>query len=145
MPAVLTACTGNPDRHTLAELQRVEPDVADVRVEDGLKQAIRGYSVFLEEAPESSLTPEAMRRLADLKVEKEYGILGDGELRELPAPAASDQVAPADRTERPRAAGVAVLTETDEEFERRAAEAYEVRPMRGDTEAELPGEQSPEV
>ena len=33
------------------------------------------------------MTPEAMRRLADLKLEKEYGILGDGKIVEVDAPA----------------------------------------------------------
>ena len=35
-----------------------------------------GYRKFLAEAPKSSFTPEAMRRLADLNLEKEYGALG---------------------------------------------------------------------
>ena len=76
--ALVGACAGNPDRHTLAELHDVEPDVTEVQVESSLDQAMLGYRKFLEEAPESTLTPEAMRRLADLKLEKEYGILGDG-------------------------------------------------------------------
>ena len=90
-PALLTACLGNPDRRTLAELPRVEPDMTEIRVDDGLDEAMRGYERFLAEAPESSLTPEAMRRLADLKLEKEYGILGasEGEGAALPAPSAA--------------------------------------------------------
>ena len=84
-PALVGACVGNPDRHTLAALRDAEPDVTEVQLESSLDQAMLGYRKFLEEAPESTLTPEAMRRLADLKLEKEYGILGDGELVELPA------------------------------------------------------------
>jgi len=68
-PALVAACAGNPDRHTLAELRHVEPDVTEVQVQNGLDQAMLGYRKFLEEAPESALTPEAMRRLADLKLE----------------------------------------------------------------------------
>ena len=34
------ACAGSPDRHTLAELRRMEPDVSEVRVENSLDQAI---------------------------------------------------------------------------------------------------------
>jgi tetratricopeptide (TPR) repeat protein len=83
---LLAACAGSSRRPTLGELHAMEADVTEVRVEDGLQQAMRGYRSFLEETPESALTPEAMRRLADLKLEKEYGILGDGELVELPAP-----------------------------------------------------------
>ncbi len=74
--ALVPACAGNPDKRTLADLHRVEPDVTEVRVEDGLDQAMLGYKKFLEQAAESALTPEAMRRLADLKLEKEYGFLG---------------------------------------------------------------------
>ena len=72
--ALALACA-NPDGRTLADLHRVEPDVTEVQVQDGFDRAMLGYEKFLEAAPESALTPEAMRRLADLKLEKEYGIL----------------------------------------------------------------------
>jgi tetratricopeptide (TPR) repeat protein len=123
-PALAAACAGNPDRHTLAELRHVEPDVTEVRVENSLDQAMAGYGMFLEEAPESALTPEAMRRLADLKLEKEYGLLGDGAPLELPAPEAGvPAAAEADSPDRPRAAGIADHSESEEEFERRASAA----------------------
>ena len=77
VPILVAACA-SPDRHTLAELRNVEPDMTEVQIEKGLDQAMIGYRNFLEQAPESSLTPEAMRRLADLKLEKEFGIFGDG-------------------------------------------------------------------
>jgi len=70
------ACTGNPDRQTLAGLRSRQPDLEEARIDHGIDQAMAGYRKFLEEAPKSSLTPEAMRRLADLKLEKEYGSLG---------------------------------------------------------------------
>ena len=79
-----SACVGNPDRQTLAMLHDVEPDMTEVRVADGLDRAMLAYRSFLKEAPESALTPEAMRRLADLKLEKEYGI-GAGRPAETPA------------------------------------------------------------
>ena len=85
-PAFLAACAGNPDKRTIAELRDVDADVTDVRVEDGLEQAMAGYKRFLAEAPESALTPEAMRRLADLKLEREYGVFGDVESAELATP-----------------------------------------------------------
>ncbi len=106
--AVLAAaCAGNPDRHTLAELQEKAPDMTEVQVEHGLDQAMLGYRKYLEEAPESSLTPEAMRRLADLKLEKEYGILGDEEIVELPAPEAATVAGSGEKARRPQAAGIA--------------------------------------
>ncbi len=135
------ACAGNPDGHTLAELRNVEPDVTEVQVENSLDQAMLGYRKFLEEAPESALTPEAMRRLADLKLEKEYGILGDGELVELPAPepTALPAEAAAGSPEHPRAVGIADHSESAEDFERRAAgeDAFS-RPAQGPA-LELPG------
>ncbi|MFK7895780.1 MAG: tetratricopeptide repeat protein [Myxococcota bacterium] len=70
------ACAGNPDKTTLASLRNQAPDLTEAPIDDGIDQAMAGYRKFLEEAPASSLTPEAMRRLADLQLEKEYGILG---------------------------------------------------------------------
>src|SRR5215510_10174310 len=67
---------------TLAQLRSVRPDVQDMRVEQGLDQAMQNYRRFLDETPETSMTPEAMRRLADLQLEKQFGIrTGDTKLR----------------------------------------------------------------
>jgi len=139
--ALLVACAGNPDRHTLAELHDVEPDVTEVQVSNSLDQAMVAYRNFLEEAPESALTPEAMRRLADLKLEKKYGILGDGEIVELPAPRATAAQADAlpGSSARPRAAGIAEHTESLQEFERRASGEAGVAPSDGGLALELPG------
>ena len=92
--SLLAACAGNPDKRTLAVLRKVEPDVSEVRLENGLDQAIDGYRKFLEEAPVSALTPEAMRRLADLELEKESGIYGEFLPGQLPTPASGGTVAP---------------------------------------------------
>src|SRR5438105_14735254 len=59
---------------TLADLRKARPDVQDVKVEQGLEQAMQNYRRFLEESPETAMTPEAMRRLADLQLEKQFGI-----------------------------------------------------------------------
>jgi TolA-binding protein len=124
---LVAACAGSPDRHTLAELHDRAPDMAEVEVEHGLDQAMVGYRKYLEEAPESSLTPEAMRRLADLKLEKEYGILGEGVI-EIPAPE-TPPVTEAERgakPKRPQAAGIADHSESEADFERRAAGAAKI-------------------
>jgi outer membrane protein assembly factor BamD (BamD/ComL family) len=145
-PLLAVACAGSPDRHTLAELRRVEPDVTEVQVESSLDRAILGYRRFLEEAPESELTPEAMRRLADLEIEKEYGILGDGEIVELPAPEAGVVPASAggEAAKRPRVAGIADHSESESDFERRAAGEAGVTPSDESAVLELPGgEQAP--
>ena len=73
---LLSGCLGNPDRQTLASLHDAQPDLTEVQIADGLDSAMSAYQRFLEDAPKSALTPEAMRRLADLKLEKEYGFLG---------------------------------------------------------------------
>ncbi len=74
----VASCASNPDKRTLADLHGVAPDVSEVHVDDGLDRAMAAYKKFLSEAPESAMTPEALRRLADLKLEKEYGYLGAG-------------------------------------------------------------------
>jgi len=147
-PLFVAACASNPDKHTLSELHGVRPDVEDVRVEDGLDRAILGYRNFLEESPESELTPEAMRRLADLKIEKEYGIIGDGKLVELPAPESGKfQAAPSGENE-PRQSVLAADggdDESDGDFELRASGELEALAGAGYGDVELPaGEQKPE-
>jgi len=72
----IAGCAGIGGEATLADLHRRTPDLTEVEVGDGLAQAMEGYRQFLEDAPESALTPEAMRRLADLALEKSYGSLG---------------------------------------------------------------------
>jgi tetratricopeptide (TPR) repeat protein len=145
IPAILAGCAENPDRHTLAELQRMEPDVADVMVEDGLDQAITGYRTFLDETPESELTPDAMRRLADLKVEKVYGIFGDGELKELPAPQSATPAGTAEggatAAGRPvTSAEAKAPTESEEAFEARATARHTFANAPEGAELVLPGD-----
>jgi len=83
---VIAACAHQADRSgTLASLHQVQPDTQEVPVNQGLDRAVQSYGDFLKQAPDSKLAPEAMRRLADLKIEKEFGIQGDGKLVELPA------------------------------------------------------------
>ncbi len=139
-PILVAACAGSPDRHTLAGLQQVEPDLSEVQVDDSLDQAMRSYRHFLAETPESTLTPEAMRRLADLKLEKEYGILGDGELLELPAPEVNDRATDADTgsSSRTRAASIAA-PESEQDFERHAAGEAEIAPSDEGFDLGLPG------
>src|SRR6266851_4900957 len=96
---LLGACAHHVDQAgTLASLHQVRADTKEVPVDQGLDQAVQSYRDFLKEAPDSKLAPEAMRRLADLKIEKEFGIQGDGKLVELPASPSGTQaksVAPA--------------------------------------------------
>src|SRR5437763_12961278 len=91
-PVFMVGCAARPIKPvgtpgTLAELRNVRPDLQEVKVGQGLDQAMQQYRRFLEEAPETAMTPEAMRRLADLQLEKQFGIrTGNARPREMAAP-----------------------------------------------------------
>src|SRR4029450_4447165 len=96
-PALIAGCAARPPKTTsgtLAELRNVRPDGQGVKREQGLEQAMQKYRRFLEEAPDNTMTPEAMRRLADLQIEKQFGIrTGDVKPREMAAPETGQEVA----------------------------------------------------
>src|SRR5690349_24769465 len=121
-PVFMAGCAARPIKPvstpgTLAELRNVSPDLQEVRVEQGLDQAMQQYRRFLEEAPETAMTPEAMRRLADLQLEKQFGIrTGNAKPREMSAPQPARVLASA-------AGGTPISSaasrESDQDFERR--------------------------
>jgi tetratricopeptide (TPR) repeat protein len=119
---VLVGChTARDDRGTISQLRHVEPDVAEVPVGNSLVSAMAGYRQFLDATPNHAMAPEAMRRLADLQIEKDYGVIGgNGGHAQLPAPSnASDEVVPVaiaahEQSEAPPA------RESDAAFEARA-------------------------
>jgi tetratricopeptide (TPR) repeat protein len=123
--AFMVGCAARPSKPlgtatgTLAELRNVRPDVQDFKVEQGLEQAMQNYRRFLEETPETTMTPEAMRRLADLQLEKQFGIhTGDTKPREMSAPQPAQALsAVPDGT--PKLSAGAGLQESDQDFERR--------------------------
>ena len=78
LPAVLNACQTISDKDTIGRLRNVQLEIKEEKIEGGLDKAMLSYQRFLEETPDSTLAPEAMRRLADLKIEKEYGTLPGG-------------------------------------------------------------------
>ena len=78
LPLVLSACQSIGDKDTIAGLRHVRIEIKEEKIEGGLDKAMLGYQRFLEETPQSDLTPEAIRRLADLKIEKEYGTFTEG-------------------------------------------------------------------
>jgi len=121
---LLGACASSPDGRTLAELKSVEPDLKDITVQDSLDRAMDSYRRFLKESPGNVKTPEAMRRLADLEIEKRYGIIGGETDRrtdsELPAPESA--AAPGEReAARVDSRAIADLSEAEKDFEARAA------------------------
>ncbi|HKW61010.1 MAG TPA: tetratricopeptide repeat protein [Candidatus Acidoferrum sp.] len=134
-PVLIAGCaarvtpTAKPAGGTLAELRNVRPDQQDVKIEQGLDQAMQQYRRFLEETPESAMTPEAMRRLADLQLEKQFGIhAGDAKPREMAAPKPvkvleSSRAASPNSVAAPASAG---LKESDQDFERRTTAQTEI-------------------
>ncbi len=72
---LLGGCALSTDKGTLATLESVDPVIEDVEISGSLEKAMESYQRFLQETPETAMTPEALRRLADLKIEKEYSAL----------------------------------------------------------------------
>ena len=72
--ALLSSCVSSVDKTTLASLENIEPDLQEAEISGSLDKAMESYQKFLEETPETEMTPEALRRLADLKIEKEYNV-----------------------------------------------------------------------
>ncbi len=68
---MLASCATGTDGTTLASLENVEFEVIDEKVTDSLEKALASYQDFLENTPDTEMTPEALRRLADLKIQKE--------------------------------------------------------------------------
>jgi tetratricopeptide (TPR) repeat protein len=105
---------------TLAALRNVKPNVKEVKVEQGLDQAMQNYRRFLDETPETAMTPEAMRRLADLQLEKQFGIrTKDAKPREMAAPLTATLVDAQQGMPNPAAAAGSGSRESDQDFERR--------------------------
>ena len=138
--AFLGGCAAHhkpPTQGTLADLHNVAPDVKEVETKESVDQAMQQYRKFLEESPETPMTPEAIRRLADLELEKQYGIhTGDAKPKPMPAPESAK--APASKPARTpnKAAAVAGAGhgESDQEFERRTTAENRI-PASGDTGA----------
>src|SRR5688572_8239332 len=140
-PVLLAGCASGTGKATLAELHNVRPDLQDTTVDQGLEQAMLGYRRFLEETPVTEMTPEAMRRLADLQIERQFGLrAGDGKPRDMAAPEAAPAPASAQADASVPGAPVAAedLRESDKDFERRTT-ALSGMPPGGDAGASPSG------
>jgi len=127
---LLGACqtTGND---TIAQLRNKQIEIKETKIENGSEKAIENYRRFVDQTPDSALKPEAIRRLADLKVEREYGLLPGDRAPELRTPAV---VLPApERAARPDAAPTRPAVpvpapdragESQTDFEKRAAQTH---------------------
>src|SRR5689334_7350580 len=127
--AFMVGCAARAKKNTagtLADLHKVAPDVKDVTVENGLDQALEQYRKIVEETPKTAMTPEAMRRLADLQVEKQYGIrTGNAKPREMAAPKPTHAIV-GEQANRPNPNPVVAggaKRESDKDFERRTTAA----------------------
>jgi tetratricopeptide (TPR) repeat protein len=138
--AFLGGCTAHhkpPTQGTLADLHNVAPDVKEAETTQSVDQAMEHYRKFLDETPETPMTPEAIRRLADLELEKQYGIhTGEGKQRPMPAPESAKVPATTQARTPNKAAAVAGAGrgESDQEFERRTTAESRI-PASGDTVA----------
>jgi hypothetical protein len=133
----LVACaTTTSEKGTLAELDKRQPDLAEVLVADSLERAAQSYRRYLDETPKSARTPEAMRRLADLQIEQAYGVIGSGDIVEMVAP---ETASPAQQIVSQAPAEAAVATdESQAAFEQRATERQQLLSQSADFDAALP-------
>jgi len=72
---LILGCQSMNNGGTIAQLRDVQIELKEEKLEGGLEKAMQSYQRFLAETSDSALAPEAIRRLADLKIEKEYGTL----------------------------------------------------------------------
>lgn len=85
---LLAACSTTVEDHgTIGQLKQVKLDLKDEQIEGGIEKAMQSYQKFLDDTPETAMTPEAIRRLADLKLEKEYGVAENPARRTAPSAA----------------------------------------------------------
>lgn len=127
----VAACSSVDTGGTIAQLRERRVEITEEEIADGLEKAMASYQRFLAETPDSALVPEAIRRLADLKVEKEYGLTTGGEQRGATTDDSDDPGEPAVTLEAVEAPAVAsppparvsapVPGGTDADFEARAS------------------------
>lgn len=152
---VVSSCAFNGGQGTIAELDGVIIELKDAGIKGGLDRAMASYQKFLEQAPDSALTPEAIRRLADLKVEKEYGVVSDendldggiGSVSNMPAPEISTKpvsVVGASGAKAKsggksdRLAPVMAAGEPEKNFEKRATEQNQIKSAAKGKKLQLP-------
>jgi outer membrane protein assembly factor BamD (BamD/ComL family) len=145
LPAALIACQTISDKDTIARLRHVQIDIKEEQIDGGLDKAMTGYQRFLEETPESALAPEAMRRLADLKIENEYGTLvedaaptGQSQKAALPSPERAERpehMLTAVTPSEPVAAAGSAYDESEADFQARATRTTPVIDTAGSANA----------
>nr|WP_277610924.1 tetratricopeptide repeat protein [Microbulbifer celer] len=164
---LLSACASNSGK-TIGSLQKVDIQIQETRIDGSLEKALASYQKYLQETPETALTPEAIRRIADLKIKQahraeEGAYASNTEARTLSAEEVSAAVdaAAAKRAatgsgelDAPRSSAIAVTAvaqgsgnpasgESQADFEARASAAVDIADSAGgsqDLNASLPGD-----
>lgn len=152
---ILTACAIS-EQGTIADLRDVEVEVVDTRIEGGLEKAMKSYQKFLEQTPESARTPDAIRRLADLNIEKEYGVIEEKKSAVKANISKDTQVKPVVKNiEKPKKAPVVVAasknkpadkttkiadvrSESEKQFEKRASTTDKIKIAKSKAPIPLP-------
>ena len=80
--SLLMSCAASSTKGTLASLNDIKFEVKEEKIEGSLEKAMASYEKFLNETPETEMTPEALRRLADLKIQKEYEAVDEARLQQ---------------------------------------------------------------
>ena len=115
--AVLAACAAPPVEQTIEDLGDQDVNLEPVPVEEDIGDAEQSYRRYLDAAPEGADTAEAMRRMADLQIEKVYGVVGTEPGSAMPTPQHAAPVTPM-RPDSPVTA-TRQPTESDADFEHR--------------------------
>ncbi len=137
---ILASCQTTGNKDTIAKLHSMRIEIKEEKIDGGLERAMEGYRRFLENTPDSSpLKPEAIRRLADLKIEREYGSIStvSGTARkskDMTAPARSVVVSQITGSVINRNAG-----ESQADFEKRATKNDMVASIASGEASTLPG------
>lgn len=121
---LISACQSVGDRDTIARLRHRQIDITEVEIKGGLDKAMQSYQHFLEEAPDTALAPEAIRRLADLKIEKEYGTFTPGD---EPKGTASDGISAPPMSEPPQMSPITNAGSANRPQNREAESDFETR------------------
>jgi tetratricopeptide (TPR) repeat protein len=140
---LISGCQSVGDKDTIARLRDRQIDITEVEIEGGLDKAMQSYQRFLEETPDTALAPEAIRRLADLKIEKEYGIVAPGD---EPKGTVSDGIT-APQSQPPQASSISDSgsanrpqnREAESDFETRATQSGPLPPSVAGSDQPPPG------
>ncbi len=141
---MMVACQSMNDKGTLARLRHQKIDIKEAAIEGGLEKAMQSYQRFLEETPDAAMAPEAIRRLADLKLEKEYGTLTDNaqpaervaaglEAPKMTAPSKSAPIRPAGGPLAAPKTNESRQNEAEADFEKRATQSQPLSPVAPET------------